>query len=127
MIRRLFAATAMAVLLATPVLAQTAPPSSPGAPPAELREPGAPGTSEYPPGAFSPGAQSGQMPADCTPNDPRPECQTAELPGESGSSQPGSGSSLTPDQQPGSGSAPTDQPGSSGTPDTGSSGSGSSQ
>ena len=79
---RLLTAAALAVLLASPAFAQSAGGSQPydsqsGAGP-EAR----PGT-------------SGNIPTDCGPNDARPECQTAQIPGDTvqpkAPDQPGNG------------------------------------
>lgn len=86
---RLLSAAAMVALLASPVLAQTSPPSGSSSEPSQMQS--SPGTSGSPTLGI-PGAQT-QIPLDCTPNDPRPECQTAQLPSEQ---SPGSGSMSPP-------------------------------
>ena len=79
---RLLTAAALAVLLASPALAQSA-----GGSPSYDSQSGA--LPEARPGT------SGNVPTDCGPNDARPECQTAQIPGENGqpktTDQPGNG------------------------------------
>src|SRR5512145_2701042 len=120
---RLLTAAAVATMLATPVWAQSVSPgdrsdtmqnqglnqgqsqSSPGVPGSPV--PGSPGL-------------SGQAPADCLPNDPRPACQTAQLPSQVPAM---GGSTVTPPAERSQGSWGNQGSGSSG---SGSSGSGSS-
>lgn len=84
---RLFTAAAMVALVATPVLAQSG--SSPGGGLDQTPMQSSPeaGGSIYQP---TPGAQT-QVPSDCTPNDPRPECQTAQLPSDQSTGSRGLG------------------------------------
>lgn len=92
---RILSAAALAALLSAPALAQTqSPEATPGG--GQMDQPGITGqSSPSSPGMTdqsgqSPGLsedlrqspQTGQTPLDCLPNDPRPECQTAQLPGE---------------------------------------------
>lgn len=98
---RILTAAAMAALLASPALAQ----SSTTEQPSQLQDQGTTGTGSLGSGSGStglespPAAQSGQVPADCLPNDARPECQTAQTPSDQ---SPGSGSmSTSPGGQPG--------------------------
>ncbi|MCR6628728.1 MAG: hypothetical protein NVV74_00950 [Magnetospirillum sp.] len=126
---RLLTAAALAALLTTPVMAQSVSPSRSGSPSGSTMQnqgtttPGSPS-----PGAGSPSGSpglSGQTPIDCLPNDPRPACQTAQLPGqEPGSS---SGSATSPSTPPAEREAPSGWggQGSSGTPGGSSGGSGS--
>jgi hypothetical protein len=83
---RLLTAAAMVALLASPVMAQSVSPSdqSKSGSSSTLQNQGtttSPGSSssESMGTQQSPGL-SGQIPADCLPNDPRPACQTAQLP-----------------------------------------------
>lgn len=69
---RLLTAAAMAALLAAPAMAQSV---SPGQPGSSTRDPAIDSLSRSP----------GQIPADCTPTDARPECQTAQMPGQNDS------------------------------------------
>ncbi|HTH16587.1 MAG TPA: hypothetical protein VL974_08040 [Magnetospirillum sp.] len=80
---RMLTAAALAALLATPVMAQNVSPSDN---PNSVQNQG----SSSPSGPMSGNSGlSNQIPADCTPSDPRPACQTAQLPGspESGTSK----------------------------------------
>lgn len=88
---RLLTAAAVAVLLATPVMAQSVSPSERPDPSLQNQAPpSSPGSSPSGSMSTSPGL-SNQAPADCLPNDPRPACQTAQLPGQ----EPGSSSGTT--------------------------------
>lgn len=89
---RLLTAAAFAVLLASPVMAQSVSPGERSEPP--LQNQGTSTVPSTPPSAQEPGL-SGQLPADCAPNDPRPACQTAQLPG-----QEPSGTAITPSTPP---------------------------
>lgn len=123
---RLLTAAALAALLATPVMAQSV---SPGERSDTMQNQGSSSVPGSPPGSSSSDSMSsgssglsGQAPADCLPNDPRPACQTAQVPGE----EPGaSGSARDPaersDTSPGSGSSGSGSWGGSGS--SGSSGS----
>lgn len=107
---RLLTAAAFAVLLASPVMAQSVSPGDRPDPALQNQgsttSPGSSSSSQIP-------GLSGQMPADCTPNDPRPACQTAQLPGQ----EPSSRSTIAP-------STPAEREGSSTiAPPSGSSGS----
>lgn len=120
---RLLTAAAVAVLLSTPVMAQNVSPSDRYDPSVQNQGQGTYGS----PGSSSSGSMStnqglsNQAPADCLPNDPRPACQTAQLPGqEPGTSNAPSGWST--ERQP---SSPGSMSG-SGSSGTGSSPSGSS-
>lgn len=102
---RLLTAAAVAVLLSTPVMAQNVSPSDRYDPSVQNQ-----GTTTSP-GSSSSGSMSSspnlgsQAPADCLPNDPRPACQTAQLPGqEPGTSNAPSGWSSPERQQSGPGS-----------------------
>lgn len=88
---RLLTAAAVTILLATPVMAQSVSPSERTDP--SLQNQGTATSPSAPPsGSITPSpGLSGQAPADCLPNDPRPACQTAQLPGQ----EPGS-STITP-------------------------------
>lgn len=112
---RLLTAAAVAVLLATPVMAQNVSPSERQDP--SMQNQGtttSPGTS---PGSSSSGSMStspglsNQAPADCLPNDPRPACQTAQLPGQDPSTS--SGTTQTPAERESSGSMSSPGSGSS--------------
>jgi len=98
---RLLTATAFALMLAAPVMAQSVSPGEQQEQPTQRQGgtalPGSPQSNQIP-------GLSGQAPTDCLPNDPRPACQTAQLP----SQEPGSSSTITP-------SAPVEREGSSGT------------
>lgn len=83
---RLLTAAAVAVLLSAPVMAQNVSPSD--RPDPSVQNQGtttSPGSSSSGSMSSSP-SLSNQAPADCLPNDPRPACQTAQLPGQD---QPG--------------------------------------
>lgn len=85
---RLLTAAAMVALFATPVLAQSGPSPGGGLDQTPMQSsPGAGGSIDEP----TPGAQT-QVPSDCTPNDPRPECQTAQLPSDQSPGSRGLGS-----------------------------------
>lgn len=120
---RLLTAAAVAVLLSAPVMAQNVSPSDRYDPSVQNQ-----GTTTSP-GSSSSGSMSSspnlsnQAPADCLPNDPRPACQTAQLPGQDqpGTSGSPSGSS-TWEQRENSGTSSS--PGTMGSPgSSGSSGS----
>lgn len=120
MIRLLTAAT-VAVMLSSPVLAQSV---TPGERSDTMQNQGSSQVPGQVPGSSSSDSMtsgssglSGQAPADCLPNDPRPACQTAQLPGQD---QP-SGSITDPAERSGAQS-----PSGSGTSGSGTSGSGSS-
>ncbi|MGE5515141.1 MAG: hypothetical protein ACM31D_04900 [Bacteroidota bacterium] len=117
---RLLTAAAVAVLLATPVMAQSVSPSERSDP--SMQNQGtssSPGSSSSGSMSTSPGL-SNQAPADCLPNDPRPACQTAQLPGQdpAGSSSGTTGSQIERQE-----SMPPSGSGSSGSGSSGSSGS----
>lgn len=128
---RLLTAAAMVALLSSPAMAQSVSPSdqsSPGST-STLQNQGpatSPGstTSESMGTQLSPGLSS-ETPTDCAPNDPRPECQTAQLPNQDNSSVgPGaSGSTTYPSERGSSGSSGMGSYG-SGSSGSGSSGSG---
>ncbi|HLO77283.1 MAG TPA: hypothetical protein VK196_12585 [Magnetospirillum sp.] len=107
---RLLSAAALAVLLAAPAMAQSVSPSERSDPSLQNQGsssvPGSSGQTQTNPNL------SGQTPIDCLPNDPRPACQTAQLPGQ----EPGSSSSVSP-------STPAEREGSSGMGGSGSMGS----
>lgn len=84
---RLVTAAAMVALFATPVLAQSGPSPGGGLDQTPMQSSPEAGGSIYQP---APGAQT-QVPSDCTPNDPRPECQTAQLPSDQSSGSRGLG------------------------------------
>lgn len=110
---RLLTAAAAAVLLATPVMAQSVSPSERQDP--SLQNQGtttSPGSSSSGSGSMSssPGL-SNQAPADCLPNDPRPACQTAQLPGQDTGTS--SGTTQTPAERESSGSMSSPGSGSS--------------
>ena len=128
--KRLLTAAAVAVLLASPAMAQSTSPSersdstvqgsgsttSPGSSSSGSMSPGSPGSTGL----------SGQAPADCLPNDPRPACQTAQLPGQDPSGSSGSaGSQMERESSPPGSSSGSMGSGSSGM-GSGSSGTGSS-
>jgi hypothetical protein len=110
---RLLIAAAMTALLAGPAMAQSVSPGTPGSSP---QDQGSPDSLSRSPG---------QIPADCTPTDARPECQTAQLPGQEspGSSLPAPsapGVMMPPAERSESDSAPSSPPGSEGSgPDGG--------
>lgn len=119
---RLLTAAAVAVLLSTPVMAQNVSPSDRYDPSVQNQGQGSygsPGSSSS--GSMSNQGLSNQAPTDCLPNDPRPACQTAQLPGqEPGTSNAPSGwSTERPQSSPGA----TTGSGSSGSGSSGSSGS----
>lgn len=129
---RLLTAAAMAAMLASPVMAQSVSPS-------DQSGSGSTSTLQNEGPATSPGSTSSESmgtqlspgvaesPTDCAPNDPRPECQTAQLPSQDNSSAgPGaSGSTTYPSEREGSGSTGSGRDNSgSGSSGTGSSGSG---
>lgn len=125
---RLLTAAAMVALLASPAMAQSVSPSDqPSGSSSTLQNQGtttSPGSSssESMGTQQSPGL-TGQTPADCLPNDPRPACQTAQLPSQdTPPASPGaSGSTTYPSERGSSGSSGSSGMGSSG---SGSSGSG---
>lgn len=81
---RVLTAVALAALLASPALAQNvAPPADPARPDQQMQQPAYPGGSSQ----MERAPQSGQAPSDCLPNDIRPECQTAQLPGQNATPQ----------------------------------------
>jgi hypothetical protein len=130
---RLLTAAALAALLASPVMAQSVSPNDPyssGSSSSTMQNQGSttsPGSSssESMGSQLSPGGTASQGPTDCAPNDPRPECQTAQLPtntddsvmpterGSSGSSGLGSGSQSGPSSIPESSSGSSGSSGSS--------------
>lgn len=89
---RLLTAAAVAVLLSTPVMAQNVSPSERYDPSVQNQ-----GTTTSPGSSSSDSMSnqglSNQAPADCLPNDPRPACQTAQLPGQDDQRSGSSGSS----------------------------------
>jgi hypothetical protein len=116
--KRLLSAAAVAALVAFPAFA------SPAFAQSASGTGGSGGTSGYgsSPGSGGTGIQqqmqqapgtSSNIPADCTANDSRPECQTAQLPGNMGSQQQQPGSSainpnaVPPEQVPGSLGSPS--------------------
>jgi len=116
---RLLTAAALAALLSSPVMAQSVSPSEEGSPPSSPtweRSTG-PGSSDSLSGSQGLNQQSqgltNELPTDCGPQDPRPECQTAQLPTEEGVQ--GQDPSLQQQQpgmsgQSGSGDAPAEMP-----------------
>ena len=118
---RILTAAAVAALLAGPAMAQSAG-SDTGSPSTQQRslDQGSGSSLSTPPSAA--------VPTDCTPNDVRPECQTAQLPGQTTlpPQSPGSSGSTEksadPYADPYSSSPPSTSGGSSGS--SGSSGSG---
>lgn len=82
---RLLTVAAMTALLASPVLAQSS--SSPSGStdlPQSQSSPSTGSTMDQLPGAQS------QVPSDCLPNDPRPACQTAQMPSDQSPGSPSS-------------------------------------
>lgn len=77
---RILTAAALAAFVATPALAQSSSDQGTSSPPSSSqqlqREYGTPSTPGMEPGA------STAIPTDCIPNDTRPACQTAQMPGQ---------------------------------------------
>lgn len=114
---RLLTAAAVAVLLSTPVMAQNVSPSDRYDPSVQNQGSyGSPGTSS--PGSSSSESMSNQglsnqAPVDCLPNDPRPACQTAQMPSQepgTSSAPPADWSSERPQSSPDGMSSPSAPP-----------------
>jgi hypothetical protein len=108
---RLLTAAAMVALLSSPVMAQSVSPSDPGTSSSSTWERGSgPADSQSGSQGMSGESQelSNEQPIDCGPQDPRPECQTAQLPTEEGAQDPSA--QQEPDLR-GIGDAPAEMPG----------------
>lgn len=82
---RILTAAAVAALLAGPAMAQNAP-GSDSRSPSQLEQQ----QRSLDQGSGSTFGMPGNIPTDCAPNDPRPECQTAQIPEIPSPQSPGS-------------------------------------